>query len=1261
MTGGHGFDGRPVTALPNSDDLAAGLRRFVEHAPSLALVVDDSSSMRVWRPTVDAFRELAATIFTDVNAHDLTGFRRPGGSALPDGQLIIVLTDGLDAFWAQREAGVLLQAWGRAAPVAIVNPYPQERWHRTNLAPRLLRLSATRAMATNAELSIREPAEWMNLFDQPLHRSAIAVPLLELSPRWLDWWATLIAGAPQRWFDAVAYVADPERSPGPDRSGPSAEPLSGIAPEDLVGRFRAEASSQAFRLATLIASAPLDLEALRVVQGVLLPASHPVHLAEVVTSPLLVQPGPDAELAFRPGIREALLAFAGRDETVHVVEIVAGFFGDRQPAATRLLHVLAEPGERPETEVSAENLPYAHVELAVLRALAGPYAARAGRLKQVIDQYPAAQAPEVIDVPSTPGPPESGPWERPAAPPGPTAIATSINSLLRPETDAVIWGNVPPRNGDFTGRESLLEALDLQLQRRRVAAVLPQALHGMGGVGKSQIATEYAYRHRSDFSVVWFVPSEQPSQILRALTDLGGKLGLDLGADSGTAIRAVKAALKAGSPYPNWLLIFDNAETIDTVRPYLPQDGTGKVLITSRNEDWTDVAHPLKIGVFERDESVALLLKRNPAMSVEDATLLAAVLDDLPLAIGQAASWLATTEMPVAEYMDLLLQKRRELGELAHREDYEVAVAAAWTVALERLHHENPVALQLLQACSFMAPEPISLELFLTPRNFNISPEMDATLQNPSRLNLAFRQIERYGLARTDYREQTIQLHRLVRNVVIDQLSADEQEEMRHAAHLLLAGGNPGNAGGAAQWPRFHALLPHVFASNIVDCEDEWARQLAIDIVSFLFFLGDQRGCREYALRVVERWRTMLSPEDPQILKAARWLAFVERQLGNFTAAAAINADCLQKLRASVGHDDEETLDAMILVADDMRAAGHFDGAVRLATEAYEISNRVFGPDYPHTLTTAHSLGASLRAAGDFRTALQQDMDTVRRRVAVLGPDHPLSLLTQNGLTLDLREYGEYVEAHKQQELLHDRTHRALGPSHPITLLAARNLAVARRRAGDQAAARKLAKETMDVLRTMSGELSPEAIACALDYAVDLRENDQLAEARELAERTWHEYRDKLRPDHPYTLYARTNLGIVLRLLGEFEAAREHDAAAYAGLRDSLGPDHLLTLTCSTNLASDLAAAGDHAAALELDADTLQRSERMLGPEHPSTLACSLNYAFDLTAVGRTAEGRQRFDSVVDAYQRVLGREHPAIVAALAGERANCDVDPMPL
>lgn len=1260
MTGLRPFGGHPVSALPHSDDLAARLRRFIPHAPTLALVVDDSPSMRVWTPTVTAFRELAGGVFPNVSPHDLTDFRDAGQAGRPDGQLIIVVTDGLDTFWAQREAGVLLQGWGSVAPVAIVNPYPQERWFRSNLAPRLLQLSAAHAMATNAELSIREPFQWTNPFDQPRHESAIAVPVLELTPRWLDWWASLVDGSSGGWLDAVAYVADPDRSPGPARRAAPTAPPPTADPQDLVFRFRADASPQAFRLATFVASAPLDLDAFRMVQGAVLPRSEPVHLAEVVTSSLLVATGPGGELNFRPGVREALLAGAAREDTAHVVEIVADFYGEREPAARHLLEVLSDPTDLPDTDVTAQTLPYALLELAVLRALSGPYATRANRLQQAIERHPATPERPLDATPPPPSTTQPGSWPRTDRP-RPAGIATSINSLLQPDTDAAVWGNLPPRNGDFTGREEMLDALDRQLRRDRVTAVLPQALHGMGGVGKSQIATEYAYRHRADFDVVWFVPAEQPSLILRALTELGAKLDLDLGPDASSAVRAVQQALQAGTPYPNWLLIFDNAETIETVRPYLPHGGTGKVLVTSRNDDWADVADTLEIGVFSRDESIALLRKRNPEISIEDADRLAQVLDDLPLAIGQAAAWRATTDMPVADYLRLLDQKRLELSTPTLREDYEVAVAVAWTVALERLGAENPVALQLLQACSFMAPEPISIELFLGPRNVNISPDMDATLQKPSRLNKAFRQIERYGLARTDYREQTIQLHRLVRNVVIDQLSETERENMRHAAHLLLAGGNPGNPSSAAQWPRFLKLLPHVLASDIVGCEDEWARQLAIDIIEFQYFWGDQNGCREFADQVVNRWNTMLAPDDAQILKAARWLGFVERLLGNFAAAAAINADCLAKLRAVNGPDDEETLDAMSLVAADLRAAGQFADAVRLDQEAYEISERAFGPDYPQTLIAAHSLGVSMRATGDFLSALERDMDTVRRRVEVLGADHPLTLLTQNGLTLDLRECGEYMEANKQQELLYGRTQRALGAGHQSTLMAARNLSVSRRRAGEHAPARKLALETMDVLRMRYGELNPEAIACALNYAVDLRENDQLEDSRALAERTWHEYDETLRSEHPYTLYARTNLGIVLRLLGEVDAAREHDEAAYLGLRERLGPDHVLTLTCATNLASDLAVAGEHAAAFDLDADTLERSERILGPEHPSTLASSLNLAFDLIDLGRTAEGQRRFEAVVDAYRRVLGREHPAIVAALAGERANCDVDPMPL
>jgi tetratricopeptide (TPR) repeat protein len=1262
-----------VPPLADADLLAGALRAFGPHPLDLAFVVDEGPTMPVWGPTVRAFRDVLESVFAEVRQYSLQSFREGTvPPSAPQGRLVLVLTDGLDDFWGGRSAALLLRAWGRAAPVAIINPYPEDRWYRSHLGPRLLQVAGTRALAPNAALRVQELDRWRDPFEPEHNDSAVVVPLLELSPRWLRWWSGLVGEPTGDWLDAVVYVADPERPPSPPvPAGPATPGAASVAAEHLVRRFREEAPPQAFRLATYLAAAPLDLPVLRAIQGALMPDSKPFHLAEVVTSPLLAPP---PALSFRAGAREALLACAARDETVRVMEVLTSYYGSRVPAVQTLYRALEAPDEVPDTPVTAETMPFVSVELAVLRALSGQYALRAVRLDAAMAAYrgrrpdesgPAAASEGGVPMSSPP----SGVPARPSAPDGPLIGAGtdkfSISSLLggaeRSAPQDTVWGNVPPRNPDFTGRDDLLAALEERLRTQSVTAVLPQALHGMGGVGKSQIATEYAYRHRSDYDVVWWIPSEQPAQILRALIELGETLELNVGLEANTAVPAVQEALRAGRPYPNWLLIFDNAETLDTVQPYLPQGGTGRVLVTSRNEQWSDIADALEIDVFSRAESIELLRKHNPDISVEAANRLAEMLEDLPLAIGQATAWRATTHMPIEDYLRLLAEKRVELAAQAATPGYEIAVAAAWTVALDRLGDENPAALQVLQACSFLAPEPISRELFLGPRTPPISPELDATLQNPSRLNQAIRDIQRYGLARIDYRDNSIQLHRLVKTVVVSQLTAQQRERMQHAAHVLLAGGNPGNPGLDNYWPRYHALLPHVVASDAVGCEDVWARQLVLDIIEFYYYWGDHNGCRDLAERVVEQWQQNLGPDDPQTLKAARWLGFVQRTLGNFVEATAINADSLARLRANLGPDDEETLDAMALVAGDLRAAGDFAQARDLDQEAFSACLGAFGPDYPTTLIAAHSLGVSLRLTGEFRTALERDAETSRRRADVLGVNHPLTLLTLNGVTLDLRECGRYPEANAEQEKLYERIQNVLGQDHPQTLMAARNLAVSRRRAGEHEKARKLAHDTMTSFGRRFGVLHPDTIASALNYAVDLREDDRLEDSRALAAQTHDEYDRTLGPDHPYTLYARTNLGIVLRLLGRLDEAHLHDSAAYLGLRERLGPDHVLTLTCATNLASDLAARGEHLGAYGLDRDTLERSRRQLGRDHPSSLACALNLSFDLKALGREDEAAELYQEVLDGYRRVLGEQHPAIVAAEAGERANCDVDPMPL
>lgn len=1283
---------RAVNPLPGADSIAEAMRSLRRQVPRLALVLDDGPSMQVWRPTIAAFQEITTRAFEDVSLSTLVpGGRRTDIGGPPLTRPTLVVTDGLDPFWRDGAAARLLRQWGQHVPVALVNPFPQRQWHLTNLVQRPVQLSADRSAVANKDLRVREDRRRRDPFARRLRADDLYVPLLELHARWLTWWAALISGPRDTWLESTVFVAsadEPGFGPPPPAAAADSDQLS---PQDRVYAFRARASAEAFRLATYIAAAPLELPVLRSVQGALLPESTPAHLAEVVSSPLLMAPGvtddggPFApELSFRTGVRGALLACATRAESARVMEVVSTHYGDRVPAAQALFRLLDAPDDVPDTVVSSDTMPFAEVELAVLRALSGPYGHRAYRLSEAIARRDANRAPPVpVPVPSTQDGPErvsahtesGGTMSVPTPPsnvppsffrqlPEHGSPVGSINALLG-ETEAAqhdtVWGNVPPRNTDFTGRDELLRSLEDRLRAESVTAVLPQALHGLGGVGKSQIAIEYAYRHRHEYEVVWWIPAEQPAQILRAMMELGEQLNLETGLEASAAVSAVREALRRGAPYTKWLLIFDNAETLDTVQPYLPQGGTGKVLITSRNERWSAIAQSLEIDVFSRAESIELLRKRNPDMTVEEADQLANVLDDLPLAVGQASAWRATTGTPVAEYLRLLSEKREALAEQAAAEGYEIAVAAAWTVALERLGVESPAALQLLQVCSFFAPEPIARELLIGPRNARISPELDETLQNPSKLNRAIRDIQRYGLARIDHREQTVQLHRLVRTVVVSQLTPSERTAREHGAHVLLAGGNPGNPGGTTQWPRYHALLPHVVASDAVGCEDAWARQLVLDVIEFYYYWGDHESCRDLARQVVTQWRATLGADDLQTLKAARWLGYEQRLLGAFAEARQINADCLDRLEARFGPEDEETLDAMSLVAADHRAAGEFTRARDLDREAFDRCLVEFGPDDPITLTAAHSLGISMRLTGEFQAALDLDAETYQRRGEVLGLDHMLTLLTLNGLTLDLREVGQYRQAYAEQELVHERFQRIFGAEHPYSLSAARNLAVACRRAGYHERARKVAEDALTRLRQRFGATHPDTIAAALNFAVDLRENDELERSRNLAEQTYQEYENSLGPDHPFTLYARTNLGIVLRLLGDLDAAHEHDSTAFTLLHDRLGRDHVLTLTCATNLASDLAARGDHQGAFDLDVDTLERSRRQLGAAHPSTLACELNLALDQIALGRTGEGERRFGEVLAGYRRALGDEHPAITAALAHVRANCDVDPMPL
>jgi DNA-binding SARP family transcriptional activator len=234
-------------------------------------------------------------------------------------------------------------------------------------------------------------------------------------------------------------------------------------------------------------------------------------------------------------------------------------------------------------------------------------------------------------------------WTPPPAEPTPQGSAEAPPSagVLRPQ----VW-NVPARNPHFTGRDGMLTELRRRLDTEEPTLVV-QALYGLGGVGKTQLAIEYAHRFAADYDLVWWIDAEQPVLIPDQLGTLATKLGLLPGS---TVVDTVERLLADLRGRDRWLLIFDNAERPQDVADYRPS-GAGHVLVTSRFPGWGALGGRLEVDVLARAETVALLRTRIPALDEELADQLAAELGDLPLAAAQAAGYLEQTDLPPADYL----------------------------------------------------------------------------------------------------------------------------------------------------------------------------------------------------------------------------------------------------------------------------------------------------------------------------------------------------------------------------------------------------------------------------------------------------------------------------------------------------------------------------------------------------------------------------------------------------------------------------------
>ena len=502
----------------------------------------------------------------------------------------------------------------------------------------------------------------------------------------------------------------------------------------------------------------------------------------------------------------------------------------------------------------------------------------------------------------------------------------------------------------------MLVAVREALLHRDRAVVL--ALHGMGGVGKTQLAVEDAHRFAAEYDLVWWIAAEQAGLIGEQFTTLGVALGCIW---QGTEVTAARTAVLGVLRERNrWLLVFDNAEDPEGLAVWLPGGG-GHVLITSRRHQWAEVAVPVEVDVLARAESVAILRGRVAGLSAEDADRVAAAVGDLPLGVAQAAGYMAETGIPTEEYADLLRTRAAQLMDEGRPPSYPRSLATVTQLAFNRLRGEDPAAAELAGLCAFLSSEPVPAGWFA-----GAATELPGPLGEKAADPVAWRQVlarlGRSALARVD--QEGLRMHRLTQAILRGYLPPEQATITRALAEAILAANNPGPPGDPAAWPGWARVLPHLLALDPAASTAK-LRRVAGGAALYLIRRGDAHSGHDLALQLYRQWCDQLGPDDDYTLWMATALAYALREMGRYRQARELDEDILARRRRVLGEDHPDTLAYASNLAADLRVLAETQAACELDEDILARRRRVLGEDHPDTLTSASNLAADLRALGE--------------------------------------------------------------------------------------------------------------------------------------------------------------------------------------------------------------------------------------------------------------------------------------------------------
>jgi tetratricopeptide (TPR) repeat protein len=749
----------------------------------------------------------------------------------------------------------------------------------------------------------------------------------------------------------------------------------------------------------------------------------------------------------------------------------------------------------------------------------------------------------------------------------------------------------------FVGHAAEIGKLDDLLAQGQAPALI-----GTGGLGKTQLAVQYAYHARARYpGGIFWLAMEQSAGVPTQVAALTGPEGLNLPGAAALSFDDKIAAVRRAWQEPlARLLIFDNLEDPVLLRGWKPKGGGTQVLVTSRYANWTATSGltPLPLQPLKRPFSVELLLAprarqrgaavpdllADPALAA-DADAICEAVGDLPLALALAGAYLESTPSATFARLRARLEQAPTVDPALNPvlaeglpTGHAPSVVATFALSYDRLDLADPVdelALRLLGCAAQCASAPIPPQLLL--RAISLATPTVGTEQE---IDSALRQLAALGLIEI-LPDSTLRLHRLLGAYV----------RSRQLPQV--------NSPWKALWECLRTIFTHQRAPASDNCVSALAEAL-VQEVNIINEAGYPLKGQPYLEHL---WHTI----------------------------------------AGIGsHTDASTAALQSALGELLYMLGNFTAAFPCWEQALIIRTRIFGEVHPITASSLHNMAELLYAQGDYAKARPFFEQAVRIRQQTLGERHPDTAKSLNSLAMLVNDQGDFNRARTLLTEALTIREQICGEMHLGTAESLNDLAKLEEAQENYVDARRLYERALAIRKYLLGDLHPVTATTLNNLATLLKAQGDLDAAFLLLQQAYAHYRQTLGPDHPDTVVSLGNLAMLLHAKGDLEAARPLLDEALTICQQSLGPTHPATATSLNNLAALLSDQGDLDGARSLVERALAIHQQIHGPMHTETATSLYNLALILQAQGDQTTARRLLEQALLIREHALGPTHPA-------------------